>query len=180
MQVTLRAVHLLSLALWFGSITFFSFFTALPVIGRMQKLAEEKPVWLTGLEDKKQGTRLAGEALAPVFDRYFWLQVICGVVALGTALAWVNLPGKVHKLRAILLAGALVLALANTLWLAPRVHELRNLRYSELTQVAQQAETDFGHWHTYSLVTDLATLLLVTVALCTAAALPNRVSTALP
>lgn len=174
MPTLLRIVHLLAVGLWFGSVTFFSFFTALPIIHRMQEFAAGKPEWLAGLQDEKQGTRLAGEALAPVFARYFPLQLVCGIIALFTSLYWINLPGSIHKLRAGVLALALLLALGNTLFLAPRVSTLRVQRYSPDTQVAQNAEKEFSAWHGYSLVTDMATLLLVAVALGMAASLPNK------
>ncbi len=171
MPTTLKVLHLLSLGLWFGSVTFFSFFMALPIIHHMQDLATKPDNWLR-LERKEQGTRVAGEALEPVFARYFPLQVGCGVVALLTSLYWFGAEGWVPKTRTILLGLALGLALLNLLWLAPRVHELRAERYVDNPEVAKQAESDFGRWHTYSLVADMITWVCVLVGLCLAAAVP--------
>jgi hypothetical protein len=175
MQALIRIVHVLALGLWFGSSAFFSFFTALPIIRHMQDLAAREN-WLN-LQSKEAGTRAAGEALGAVFRLYFPLQVVCGVLALGTALWWILLPAAVHKLRAGLLALALLLVLGNTLYLSPRVHELREQRYSADSAVADRAHQDFGTWHNYSLFTDLATLLLVALALALAAFLPERQNT---
>jgi hypothetical protein len=185
MQLTLRILHLLALGLWFGSVMFFSFFTALPIFEHMEKLTTNRDSWLrrdmkeppstSGDENqeaalrKKQGTRLAGEALTPIFARYFWLQVICGVVALVTSLWWVSEPGIVHKVRSAVLALALLLALGNALILSPRIHELREKRYLDDSQAIKD---EFDRWHTYSLLTDLGGLALVTVALALGAALP--------
>lgn len=171
MEMLTRVIHLLSLGLWFGAVTFFSFFTALPIIHHLQDLAAKPDNWLR-MERKEQGTRAAGEALGPVFARYFPLQVGCGVVALVTSLYWFGTAGASPKVRTLLIGLALALALLNLLWLAPRVHELRGQRYVDAPEVAKPAEADFGRWHTYSLVADMVTWVCVLVALCLAAALP--------
>lgn len=173
MEVILRMVHVLTLGLWFGAVTFFSFFTAIPIIDRMQNFASESGNWLR-LEGKREGTRLAGEVLDPVFAQYFPLQVACGVVALLTALCWVSRPGTLPKVRVGAIAVALLLAVVNLLLLAPRVHRLRLDRYGSDVDLASRADAAFGMWHTFSLLTDMATLLLVTVALALAAVWPPR------
>ncbi len=148
MQTLARIVHLLSLGLWSGGVTFFSFFTALPVIRRLEELALSKPDWLPGLAEKQQGTRLAGIALSAVFDRYFYFQIVCGVLALATAILWVGLQGSVHKLRVVLLAAALLLVLTNTFVFNPRVSQLGHRRREEgkrrLRHVAHLQPSD-GH-----------------------------------
>jgi len=58
-------VYLLCLVLWIGAIVFFSFFTA-PVVFR--------------LLDRGQ----AGEIVGAIFPRYYKLQYVCGVLALGS------------------------------------------------------------------------------------------------
>ena len=120
MTFFLKAVHLLTLGLWLGGVTFFSFFSALPIIHKYESLAERSDNWL-GLKDKRQGTRAAGEALDAVFARYFWYQVACGVIAFLTSLAWWSAPGMAGKARVVVIAIGLVLALVNLLVLAPQV-----------------------------------------------------------
>jgi hypothetical protein len=78
-----------------------------------------------------------------------------------------------QKARVIVVAVALVLALVNLFVLAPRVSELREQRYSPDAQVAAKAEEAFGPAHTYSLITDMVTLLLVATAMVLAAGVPN-------
>jgi len=172
MPFLIKSLHLISLGLWLGSVTFFSFFTALPIIHTYQNLANQSDNWL-GLKNESEGTRAAGEALGSVFARYFPFQVTCGAVALLTALAWWGTPGLLHKARVILLALALLLGVINLLVLAPRVGELRQQRYASDLQIAAKADKAFGLAHTYSLLTDMTTLLLVIIAMILAAGLPN-------
>jgi hypothetical protein len=172
MAFFLKALHLLTLGLWLGGVTFFSFFAALPIIHKYESLAERSDNWL-GLKDKRQGTRAAGEALEAVFVRYFPYQVACGAIALLTSLAWWSAPGMAGKARLIVIAIGLALAVTNLLVLAPQVSELRDQRYSSDSQTAARAEAAFGPAHTYSLVTDMVTLLCVGAAMALAAALPG-------
>jgi hypothetical protein len=164
MRSIAKAVHLLSLGLWLGGATFFSFFVALPVIRGMEDLAAREGNWLH-LTEKRQGTRLAGEVLTIVFDRYFPYQVVCGAVAVVTALALPRPSGGLAKVRLAALGAALGLAVANLVWLAPRVAQLRQERYSAAADVAAAAEAAFGPAHTVSLLADMLTLVLTAVAL---------------
>ncbi len=172
MTLTIKALHLMALGLWLGGVTFFSFFTALPIIDHMKGLAKQTDNW-AGLRDEKQGVRMAGEGLGAVFARYFPYQVACGVVALLTALTWWSAPGWWPKVRVGIIAVGLVLALVNLLVLAPRVSELRAERYSADADKAAKAEAAFGPAHTYSLITDMVTLLCVAAAMVMAAGLSN-------
>jgi hypothetical protein len=173
MSFFIKAFHLIALGLWLGSVTFFSFFTALPIINKYRELAKQSGNWL-GFTNESQGTRAAGEALEVVFTSYFPFQVACGMVALLTAFSWWNVPGVLSKLRVVLVALALGLSALNLLVLAPRVSELRNERYAADPQAAATAEAKFGPAHTYSLLTDMATLLLVIAAMVLAAGLPSN------
>ncbi len=186
MDRLLRIVHTLAMGLWFGAMTFFLFGTALPIIAGMQALTMNEQSWLrkemkeSGLQDKDleakhrkdQGTRLAGDALEPLFARYFPLQVVCGAVALAGALVWFKYPGKIHQVRVLVILVAWLLALTNLLWLAPKVHQLRMDRYSPLSHVVDSAQASFETWHNLSLFTDLATWLLVMIGLALAPFLP--------
>jgi putative copper export protein len=164
MSTLLRALHLLSLALWFGSVAFFSFCTALPIIRTMEEHATQPGHWL-GLKEKKQGVRVAGDALEPVFARYFPVQVGCGAIALLTTSWWTRWLGRFGWLRRGLIFVALLLACANAFVLAPQVHELRTQRYGPDETAALQASADFNTWHTYSLISDMVGLACVTAAL---------------
>jgi hypothetical protein len=171
MMTLLKIVHVLSLGLWVGGMTFFSFFTALPLINDLKENVKQPGHWLN-LSTDQQGTRLAGESLEIIFARYFPYQVVCGVIALGTALVWFGNEGWVHKARVIILAVAVILAATNWLYLAPQVSQARTQRYSADTAVKEQAEATFKKMHNYSLGADMLTLLLAGIALAMVVALP--------
>jgi hypothetical protein len=80
----------------------------------------------------------------------------------------------VPKVRAGAVALALLLAVINLLMLAPQVHRLRLERYGSDVDLAARADAAFGMWHTFSLLTDMATLLLVAVALALAVVWPQK------
>lgn len=168
----IRIVHLLAVGTWVGGIVFFSFFTALPIIGRMRELATTPGNWL-GLTTEQQGTRVAGEALDVVFARYFPFQVICGVIAVLTAAVWVTTPGGVNRARFAFLCLGLGLATLNLTYFAPQVHAARMQRYSSDAAVAKAGEEAFGPLHTRSLLCDMATLACAATALALAAYLPT-------
>lgn len=175
MSYLIRVIHLLSLGLWLGAVTFFSFFTALPIIAHMEELATTPNNW-AGLTSKADGTRIAGEALTAVFQRYFPFQAACGVAALLTSLVWIARPGLINKLRPLFIALALALVLANLVYLSPLIHELRIERYSTDPSIAEPANKAFGAWHGISLLVDLAGLAFVFVAMTFAAGLPGVTS----
>jgi len=120
-----------------------------------------------------------------MFTSYYLLQVVCGVVAGLTALAWVG-RGGVHRLRLAVLALALAGAVSGWV-LEGKVEALREKRSetsdavltstapsAEQVHSADEARAEFGTWHTYSLMANSGTLLLVTVAMALAAYLPPR------
>jgi hypothetical protein len=202
MLLLTKIVHVLSLGLWFGTVVFFSLVVGLQLFRTFETIsaqpAAERPLWLPVPAEyekeppgprfpdplrKEQGSRAAGAAVSSLFDWYFALQMVCAVLALASALTWWS-AGTVHTLR----IGVLLLALTTVAggWLLERVVSgLRDQR-SETTdrvlrspapdpasiEAAEQARAEFGRWHTYSLMVNFATLLLVTVAMAMAAQLP--------
>jgi acyl-phosphate glycerol 3-phosphate acyltransferase len=201
-----KGLHLFALALWFGSMVFFTITGAIlfPTFDRIAAKAADdpgRPRWLPVPKDydrpppapafpdplrREQGSRIAGEAVSPLFPWYYGIQVGCAGVALMTAVSLSQLGrhGRAHRLRVLVL----VLAAAGVgigCWLDSVVSELRGPRNAltdqvlqkdaptseEMTQAAQ-ARANFGRWHGYSLIDNFATLLLVTVAVALAAALP--------
>jgi acyl-phosphate glycerol 3-phosphate acyltransferase len=134
---------------------------------------------------KEQGTRAAGVAIAPLFHWYFDIQAVCSLLATATAFAWRRLgTGRIHRLRAgILLAALVMVALGG--WLERIVEDLRGPRNStfdamvrhsgsraEDIEAAVKARQTFGRWHLYSLGLNMATVLLVSIAMAQAAYLP--------
>ena len=204
MRALARILHVLAVGLWFGTSAFFTSVVGLSLFDTFEKAtllpAQDRPYWLPvppALEKpppsarfpeplrKEQGSRLAGLAVGPMFTSYYLLQVVCGVVAGLTALAWVG-RGGVHRLRLAVLALALAGAVSGWV-LEGKVEALREKRSetsdavltstapsAEQVHSADEARAEFGTWHTYSLMANSGTLLLVTVALALAAYLPPR------
>ncbi len=173
-----KIVHVLALALWFGTVIFFSFFVALSIFHTTEDLAAqppaERPAWLSDSFNKDAGSQLAGIIVGPIFPTYFVLQGVCGFLALMTALGWSRrTPSRrVDRIRFLVLLLAVLGVLAG--WpVAQKVSELRTGRYSNDPAVAADARTAFGAWHGYSLAVNMATAGLVTIAMTFAARLPN-------
>lgn len=136
---------------------------------------------------KEQGTRAAGVALAPLFHWYFRIQAVCALLAMATALAWRrNAARRVHSWR----AGILVVATVTVglgWWLERVVEDSREPRNStfdamvsqtppraEDVRAAVEARWNFTKWHLTSLGVNMATVLLVTIAMGQAAYLPTH------
>jgi acyl phosphate:glycerol-3-phosphate acyltransferase len=199
-----KTLHVLALGLCFGSTVFFTFVVGLSVFGTYErwsvKPAAERPLWFPLPSEydrerpsdqfpqplrKEQGSRAAGAAVGPLFDWYFGTQLVCGLLALATALAWFGWPGAVHKARVVVL-GLTVLCVAGNWLLEKKVAALQVTRNQasdallqsaapspESVQAANAARQEFGRWHVYSLLANFATVLLVTIAMALAAGLPS-------
>src|SRR5262249_20062954 len=117
-----KILHTLTVGLWFGSAVFFSLVVAPTLFSRFEMLAVQPPElhkwWFESRIDlskpeladfrTEQGSRAAGVAISPMFDWYFLLQGVCGVVAMATALRWsmADPASKVHRWRSVLLIAA--------------------------------------------------------------------------
>jgi acyl-phosphate glycerol 3-phosphate acyltransferase len=183
MQLLTKTIHVLALGLWFGSAVFFTFVATLVIFDTFGSLSAkpvpERPAWLPASFGREQGIQLAGIAVGPIFPWYFLIQGVCGLLAVSTALAWARsfAQQKVHKVRFLILALALATVVAG--WpIAQKVSDLRPARYAEDSVVAATAKVSFQTWHTYSLILNLVTLALVTVAMALAARLPESTATA--
>src|SRR5829696_2201382 len=105
-----RAIHVLSLGLWFGAVVMFNFvvaptqfFEAFPAV--VESAPSDRTAHLplapgaTDEQKKQLATALAGSAVGPVFPKFFRLQAACAALALITALGWRGHPGRVHQWR---------------------------------------------------------------------------------
>jgi hypothetical protein len=180
-----KLIQVLSLALWFGSITFFSLLATPVIFQTFGSLAErstpERPGWLPDSFDKEKATQLAGLAVGPIFPWYYLLQGVCGLLAVATAATWLSSEPStaIHKVRFFILALALVTVLVG--WpIAQKVAGLRAARYAADTSVASAAKAEFATWHGYSLLLNFVTLLLVSVAMALAVWLPFPVTSSSP
>jgi acyl-phosphate glycerol 3-phosphate acyltransferase len=199
-----KVLHVLAVGLWFGGAVFFSFVVAPTLFSRFESLTEQPPEirkwWFppAGEFDREdyrheQGTRAAGYAISPMFDWYFLMQGVCGVVAMATALRWsmADPASKVHRWRSVVLIAAVATVVLG--WPLERyVHALRfernekvdiYLRTAADEQVAPEAVANaerearaarglFGMMHGISLLLNFGTLGLVTAAMALAAMLP--------
>lgn len=196
-----KLLHVFSVALWFGTIVCF---TAVGyfLFGTLERLSEkpepQRPYFFPMPEhlknkaplsprfpdplSKEQGSLIAGEIVSPMFPWFFGTQVVCGVVALLTALAWRS--SQAGQVRIVVAIVALSLAVAG--WgLEVQVSELRKPR-NEATHLVLGAEKPtkpmieeaearraaFGMWHGISMLVNLMTLVLVVPLVGLCAALP--------
>ena len=203
MLVLVKTIHVLAVGLWFGTTIFFTFVVGLSLLRTYGDLtaSKDRPFWLPLPEQlkrdrpsasfpdplrKEQGSRIFGAAVGPMFDWYFGIQLVCGILAVATAYAWYNATpgGMVHKVRFVVLAVALV-TVGIGWWLDREVGERRDKRRDtsdavllnpqptpEMIAAADAARADFGKWHGYSLIANFATILLVLVGMALAAQLP--------
>jgi acyl-phosphate glycerol 3-phosphate acyltransferase len=137
---------------------------------------------------REQGARIAGAVVGPLFPVYFALQAACAAVAFLTAFSWRGIRGAASSLRLTVLAAALICVLAG--WVVERkVNDLRGPRDEKtdtlLAQAkptgAQIADTEaarrvFLEWHLASVLLNLVTLGLVTVAMGLVAWLPSNLT----
>jgi acyl phosphate:glycerol-3-phosphate acyltransferase len=210
MQRLTRTIHVLAVGLWFGTAWFFSFVVALTLFHTFEQEAvkprQERPVWFPLPVEfdqdvqtrKEQGIRAAGTAISPMFDWYFLLQGVCGLLAITTALGWPRQEptARIHRVRVVVLLVALLTVVAgwplerkvsalrvvrneaSDAWLARKAASSLNVSQNmpaEVEQVraaADAARADFGRWHFYSLMLNFGTVLLVTVAMALTARLP--------
>ena len=159
----------------------FFLIAALVIFNNFENLgtSTQRPAWipLPSNFNKEMGTRLAGVAIAPLFDWYFPLQITCGLLAAMTSLTFSQAePNRhVHRLRNIILLLAMVTVVIG--WpLADYVGELRLERYSSDPTVADPAKAAFPAWHGVSLSLNMITMGLVTLAMALAAQLPQCIA----
>lgn len=177
-----RAIHVMSLGLWFGAAVMFNlivaptqFFEAFPAV--VESAPSDRTAYLplapgASEEQRRQlATALAGSAVGPVFPKFFRLQAACAALGLITAFSWWGRPNRVHRWRvAIIGLAALTIAIG---WpLSERVSELRIQRFDPDPVIAAAAQVAFSDLHLSSLLLSLVTLGLVGVALAMAARMP--------
>jgi uncharacterized membrane protein len=144
MNVVLRFVYLLALALWIGGMVFFSFMAA-PSIFRVLPREE------------------AGKVVSDIFPKYYWQGLICGAVALITSMA-LGLRDRWNILLIVrtIMIGVMILGiLYAVVVLQPKVHAVR----AQITSFESLAPTDplrleFGRLHGRSFSVNAAVLLL--------------------
>ncbi len=142
--VMLRFIYLLALAVWVGSMTFFSFLAAPSIFKALPR-------------DE------AGIAVTAMFPKYYWLGVVCGVVTLATSFA-VGLRTRWNVLlllRMILLGLMIAGVLYSVLVLQPKIHAVKvQIPAFERLSPTDPLRMEFGRLHGRSFGINAAVLLL--------------------
>jgi acyl-phosphate glycerol 3-phosphate acyltransferase len=181
-QPVIRILHILSLAIWFGGAFFFNFVAAPSIFRSFEEVVHTAPSDRTAYEQllppdademrkNALASALAGSAVGPIFPRYFLMQTICAIVAGATAAAWWHY-GMLHRWRLILVLVAAV-GVAVGWPLSDYVGELRLARYSSDPNIALAARTHFATMHSYSLLLNLTTTIIIGICLILAAWMPT-------
>jgi uncharacterized membrane protein len=143
-NVVLRFIYLLSIALWIGGMAFFSFLAAPSIFAVLPR------------QD-------AGKVVSDIFPKYYWQGIICGAVALVTSVV-LGMRGRWNVLlilRTIMIAVMLIGVLYSVVILQPQIHAVR----AQITSFETLSPTDplrleFGRLHGRSFSVNAAVLLL--------------------
>ena len=119
----------------------------------------------------------AGAAVQVIFERYFLLQYLCGVIALAHGIIeWLQTGRPFSKFRMGLLAVILALVLVGGMGIQPRLKELHRTMHSFGTRPTpaqvEQARQSFGPWHGFSQVLNALSSIGLLVYLWQMAHLP--------
>jgi len=154
-MLVLRFIGVLNAAVWLGAAFFFTF-----AVGPAFFTAEVKDIF--------KGLFWPGVMAQFVIERYFYLQQICGVIALVHLIAeWFYLGRPLQRLNVALLAGLLLFGFVGGFWIQPKLHELHRVMYSMNEQyqavslsVAERTEAakSFKTWHGVTRVMDIVAL----------------------
>jgi glycerol-3-phosphate acyltransferase PlsY len=155
------------------------------------KSAAERPLWFPAAPAfdhdaatrKEQGTRAAGAAVGPLFERYFGVQAVCAILCLVTALS-LSGPGRDQRWRVYLISVAtLTVAVGWGLdWKVTRLREVRDQAQDAALlstgdwshdEAVAAVRADFTRWHLASLLVNFLTIGCVTVAMALAGRLPD-------
>jgi putative copper export protein len=154
----LRFAHLVAVAVWVGSIVFFSFVAAPSIFGALPR-------------------EMAGRAVAVIFPRYYLLGGAGGGAALLTAILRGVARGRFGRalgLEALLLLAMLGLTAYAGLVVLPRAAAIREtLPRLEGTEGYAEAKTRFDALHARSVGLNGAVLLLGLAAIACLAADPS-------
>lgn len=155
MILFLRFIGVMNAAIWFGSAVFL--LVAAPVFF-------SQPVQSTPL-----GTFWPGVMVQFVFERFFYVQCVCGTVAIAHQLAeWVYLGRHLQRWVMGMLGALLLFGLAEGLILQPKLKSLNLIKYGLNDRYAAanyplaqrvQAKESFSTWHAVSRVAGLAATL---------------------
>jgi len=143
-NVVLRFIYLLSIALWLGGMAFFSFIAAPSIFKALPR--EE-----------------AGKVVSDIFPKYYWQGMICGAIALVTSVA-LGMRDRWNMLlivRTIMIGVMVIGILYAVVILQPKIQAVK----AQITSFESLTPTDplrleFGRLHGRSFSVNAAVLLL--------------------
>ena len=126
-MIFLQFIHLLSLAVWIGSIVFFSFVAAPAIFKTLPR-------------------ETAGDVVGRIFPQYYKLGYVCGIFALGT----LPLISSGAMERAICLVLMTVVTFYSAFMMGPKIRRLKN-ELRETTENIEQKKRQFSKLHGISM-----------------------------
>jgi uncharacterized membrane protein len=144
LNVVLRFIYLLSIALWIGGMAFFSFLAAPSIFHVLPR--EE-----------------AGKVVADIFPKYYWQGILCGAIALVTSVA-LGMRDRWNMLlivRTIMIGVMVIGVLYAVVILQPKLQAVK----AQITSFESLSPTDplrleFGRLHGRSFSVNAGVLLL--------------------
>jgi hypothetical protein len=166
----LTIIQVLSISLWAGGTTFFTFVAAPRIFEVLAgQLPGNPPPGVVGITPEI-GNRLAGDTVGAIFPAYFTLQIIAGCAACvcGVLLAR-GTQQRLAKIRVTMIAVALAVVTAHALTVYPQ-----SVRVSQARHQAQDSgdesraaalRREFGMLHGISQSLNLVVILIVITCL---------------
>ena len=147
----LRYVGILNAAVWVGAAIFFTFGIAPAAFSAEMR----------NLIGEKNYPYYSGAITQLLLARYFYLQLICGIVAILHLLAeWLYLGKTPKKAWLGLLISLFAIVLIGGNWLQPKLKDLHRIKYAVDASADQRklASETFKSWHGTSQVLNLLLL----------------------
>lgn len=158
MSAILRAIGLLNLSIWFGAGIYFTFSAGPAAFSQDMK----------ALLGPTNFPYFSGAIAQLMIGRFFWLQIICAVIAILHLWADNLYVGRTPEKRWILVTLVLFGAtLLSRFWLFPRMKELHRIKYAvNVTPEAQAAAAKtFGMLHGVAQLGNLLMLIALAIYL---------------
>jgi uncharacterized membrane protein len=144
MNVGLRFIYLLSIALWIGGMAFFSFLAAPSIFKALPR-------------DE------AGKVVSDIFPKYYWQGIICGAIALAASVA-LGVRERWNMLlivRTVMIGVMMLGILYSVVILQPKIQTVKaQITSFETLAPTEPLRLEFGRLHGRSFSVNAAVLLL--------------------
>ena len=152
----MRYVGIINAAIWFGGGLIFTLVVLPGVFSadvyKLFAVSPESPFYKF----------YPGGVAEILFGRYFIVQYVCGLVALGHLFAEKLYLGRaIPRIAAAIVVAALVISFIGGAWVQPKLRGLRQTMYSQKAGAEEKAVAtrSFGMWHGVSQVANLFMLV---------------------